>query len=306
MPRPPDSRLAVRSAPFRAGEAFGRLRDALLGPVARAEREVRAQLAKAPIHVNEYGFDPYGWRPEDATRLFVAAALLYRHWFRVETHGIEKVPAGGVLLVANHSGQFGYDGTMLATAMLLGAEPPRLARGMGEYFFWRTPWLGGLATHMGTIVGTPENCVALLEAGECLMVFPEGARGANKPFRKRYQLQRFGHGFMRLALATDTPIVPVAVVGAEEQQPGLANLEGLGRALGLPSFPITISMPWLGPLGAPFALPVKYHLHFGEPLRFEGRADEEDETIEMKVEHVRHAIAELLAHGLRTRRGIFR
>ena len=192
-----------------------------------------------------------------------------------------------MLLIANHSGQFGYDGAMLATAMLLEAEPPRLARGMAEFFFWRMPWLGELATQMGSVVGTPENCTALLDAGECLMVFPEGARGANKPFRKRYQLQHFGHGFMRLALATDTPIVPVGIVGAEEQQPGLANWEGLGHALGLPSFPITVSMPWFGPLGAPFALPVKYHLHFGEPLRFSGGANEEDEAIAAKVSQLK-------------------
>jgi 1-acyl-sn-glycerol-3-phosphate acyltransferase len=176
---------------------------------------------------------------------------------------------------------------------------------MGEYFFWRTPWFGELATQMGTVVGTPENCTALIDAGECLAVFPEGARGANKPFRKRYQLQAFGRGFMRLALETNTPIMPVGIVGAEEQQPGLANLEGVGRLLGLPSFPITISMPWFGPFGAPFALPVKYHLHFGEPLLFAGRADEEDDVLDIKVEHVRHAIAELVASGLRSRRGVF-
>jgi 1-acyl-sn-glycerol-3-phosphate acyltransferase len=138
------------------------------------------------------------------------------------------------------------------------------------------------------------------------MVFPEGARGANKPFRKRYQLQRFGTGFMRLALETDTPIVPVGIVGAEEQQPGLANFEDLGRRIGLPSLPITITMPWLGLLGPAFALPVKYHIHFGEPLRFEGGPDEEDAVIEEKVERVKDAISGLLRQGLAQREGIFR
>jgi len=306
LPPARDTRVPARRKLAQRESPLGRLRRTLTGPLGSIEHEVRAQLAKAPLHLNEFGFDPYGLRPEDALRLYTLGTLLYRYWFRVETHHIERVPQGGALLIANHSGQFGYDGTMLATAMLLEADPPRLARGMGEYFFWRIPFLGGFATHMGTVVGTPENCIALLEAGECLMVFPEGARGANKPFRKRYQLQRFGHGFMRLALASDTPIVPVGIVGPEEQQPGLANLEGLGRLLGLPSFPITVSMPWFGPLGAPFALPVKYHLYFGHPLRFQGGADEEDEAIETKVAQVKEAIAELLAKGLRSRRGIFR
>jgi len=150
---------------------------------------------------------------------------------------------------------------------------------------------------MGTVVGTPENCTSLLEQEECVMAFPEGARGANKPFRRRYRLERFGQGFLRLALQTSAPIVPVGIVGSEEQQPGLANLEGLGRALGLPSLPITISTPWLGRLGPSFALPVKYHLHFGEPLRFTGHGDEEDEVVERHVLRVRGAIAELLRGG---------
>jgi 1-acyl-sn-glycerol-3-phosphate acyltransferase len=306
LPPSRDTRLPARTPASGAEAALGWLRRAFEAPIAGIEREVRARLAKAPLQLNEFGFDRYGLRLDDAARVYVLSALLYRNWFRVETHGIERVPSGRVLLIANHSGQFGYDGTMLATAMLLEAELPRLARGMADYFFWRMPWLGELATQMGSVVGTPENCTALLAAGECLLVFPEGARGANKPFHKRYQLQHFGHGFMRLALATDTPIVPVGIVGAEEQQPGLANWERLGHALGLPSFPITISMPWFGPLGVPFALPVKYHLHFGEPLHFSGREDEEDDAIAAKVAQVKQAIAELLAEGLRSRRGIFR
>ena len=155
------------------------------------------------------------------------------------------------------------------------------------------------------MAGTPRNCAAMLEAGECVMVFPEGARGANKPYHKRYQLQNFGLGFMRLALETHTPIVPVGIVGAEEQQPGFANLEGFGKRLGLPSFPITISSPWLGLLGPSFALPVKYHIYFGEPLRFDGGADEEDAVIEEKVDEVKEAIGALLARGQSERRGIF-
>ena len=156
------------------------------------------------------------------------------------------------------------------------------------------------------MAGTPENCIAMLNDGECVMVFPEGARGANKPFHKRYQLQRFGLGFMRLALETGTPIVPVGIVGAEEQQPGFANLQGLADTLGLPSFPITISMPWLGLLGPVFALPTKYHMYFGEPMAFEGSPDDEDAVIQEKVDDVKAEISGLLERGLEERPGIFR
>lgn len=274
--------------------------------LAELDRELAQRLARAPLRLNAFGYDPYGFHPETARRMLLPSALLYRHYFRVEPHDIQRVPAGRVLLVGNHAGQFGYDGVMLGMAMLLAAEPPRIVRGMGEYFLFRTPGMAWAGPRMGMVVGTPANCVAMLEADECVAVFPEGARGANKPFHERYRLKPFGTGFLRIALETDTPIVPVAIIGSEEQQPGIANLERFGRLLNLPSFPITISMPWFGPLGAMFALPVKYRIHFGEPLRFEGEATDEDEAVEAKVEVVRAAIADLIERGLRERTGVFR
>jgi 1-acyl-sn-glycerol-3-phosphate acyltransferase len=277
----------------------------LPGPVGSVDTNLAERLARTPLRLNEFGYDPYGFHPEAARRLLLPAALLYRYWFRVETHEIERVPVGPVLLIANHSGQFGYDGAMLGMAMLLDAQPPRLMRGMAEYIFWRTPFAGTAASRMGALVGTPRNCVAMLREGECVAVFPEGARGANKPFRKRYQLQQFGLGFLRIALESRAPIVPVGIVGAEEQQPGLANLEGFGHKLGLPSFPITITQPWLGLFGSAMALPVKYHLHFGEPLRFEGSADDEDDAVQRQVDVVKDAIAGLIRRGLEQRQGIF-
>ena len=269
------------------------------------DRELAERLHEAPIELNRYGYDAYGYHPDVARRMLLSSALLYRYYFRVEAHGIERVPPGRVLLIGNHSGQFAYDGSMLSMAMLLQAKPPRLCRGMAEFFFWKTPFLGIMASRLGTLAGTPENCISMLNDGECVMVFPEGARGANKPFHKRYQLQRFGLGFMRLALATNTPIVPVGIVGAEEQQPGFANFEDFGRWLGLPSFPITVSMPWFGLLGPAFALPVKYHIHFGEPIVPEGEADDEDAVIEARVDEVKAEISSLLERGLAEREGIF-
>jgi 1-acyl-sn-glycerol-3-phosphate acyltransferase len=145
----------------------------------------------------------------------------------------------------------------------------------------------------------------MLEAGECVLVFPEGVRGMNKLYKDRYKLKRFGTGFMRLALEAQTPIVPIAVVGSEEQQPGLANLESVGRMLGMPAFPITATFPLLGPLGM-LPLPVKYHVYFGEPLHFQGAPTDEDAVIEEKVERVKSAITTLFERGLRERRGVFR
>jgi len=287
----------------------GALRNLVGGVMPQAVRDLGRELedclAKAVVSRNEYGYDPYGFEPSAAKSTYLPGALMHRFYFRAESFDIDRVPAGRVLLIANHAGQFAYDGAMLAVSMLLQAQPPRIARGMGEYFLFRLPWVGTTGARMGMMVGTPANCVHMLEAEQCVMVFPEGASGANKPFRKRYQLQGFGQGFMRLALQTHTPIVPVGIVGSEEQQPGLANFEGAGRALGLPSLPITISTPWLGLLGPAFALPTKYRLHFGEPMHFEGDGTEEDAAVEKKVEIVKAGVAALIARGLEERTGIF-
>jgi len=270
------------------------------------QREIADRIAKAPIRLNEYGYDPYGFNPEFAARAYLPAALLYRYWFRAETYDIDRVPPGRVLLIANHAGQVPYDGLMVSTAMLLEAEPPRICRGMGEYFIWRIPFGAVAAARGGAMSGTPENCIALLEREECVMAFPEGARGINKPYSQAYRLERFGLGFMRLALETQTPIVPIAIVGSEEQQPGLANLKGVAQAVGLPSLPITLTFPLLGPAGLLVALPVKYHIYFGEPLEFEGHPSDEDAVMQERVDVVRASIEAMFERGLAERRGIFR
>ena len=268
------------------------------------EQEIEERLSQVPTQVNEYGFDPYGLSLESARRMALPVALIYRHYFRSEIFDIDRVPEGRVLLIGNHAGQLPFDGAMLTMAMLLEAEPPRICRSMGEYFIPRMPWLGIAMARMGAMVGTPENCVHMLENEECVAVFPEGVRGMNKPYSERYRLQRMGLGFMRLALETATPIVPVAIVGSDDQQPGIANLTGVSRMLGLPALPITVGFPLLGPLGM-LPLPVKYRIYFGEAHRFEGDAADDDDAIQAKVDTVKDAIEGMLARGVRERKGIF-
>jgi 1-acyl-sn-glycerol-3-phosphate acyltransferase len=261
-------------------------------------------LSRIPNQLNEYGYDAYGMNPVWMRRVLLPMALLYRYYFRVEVSGIDRLPAGRVLVIGNHAGQLPFDGMMLNLALLMEAQPPRIARSMGEYWIPQLPWVNVLASRTGTLVGTPQNCIHMLENGECVVAFPEGVRGMNKLFSQRYQLQRFGTGFMRLALETDTPIVPVAIVGSEEQHPSFANLEGVARMFGAPALPITPTFPWLGPLGL-LPLPVKYRIYFGEPQRFDGEASDEDAIIDAKVDEVKAKIAGLLARGRREREGIF-
>ncbi len=136
------------------------------------------------------------------------------------------------------------------------------------------------------------------------MVFPEGHRGFVKPYSKAYQLQRFGTGFARLALQTRTPIVPVGIVGSEEQSPGLMDATSIGRMIGAPAFPITVTFPWLGVFGY-LPLPVKFRIHFGEPMYLDGHHQDDEASIEEQVERVRDQIALLLEEGLAERRSWF-
>ena len=209
-----------------------------------------------------------------------------------------------MLLVANHSGQLPFDGLMIGAAMVLDRTPPRMVRSMVERWVPQLPWISTLFARTGQIVGTPENCRRLLERDEAILVFPEGVRGIAKTFERRYQLQRFGSGFARLALATQTPVVPVGVVGAEEQAPALANLERVARALRMPAFPITPTFPALGPAGL-LPLPTRYRIYFGPPLQLTGGAEADEAQIRSEVERVRLAVEGLVARGLSERTGIF-
>jgi 1-acyl-sn-glycerol-3-phosphate acyltransferase len=247
---------------------------------------------------NEYGVDPFGFSLDYALSAVGPLVWLYKHYFRCETFGLEHVPKGRVLLVANHGGQLPVDGAMIGVALLTEAKFPRVIRSMVEKWVGTLPFVSTFFSRVGQIVGTPENCRRLLEHEEAILVFPEGLKGITKLYSQRYQLQDFGLGFMRLALETGTPIVPVAVIGSEEQAPAVVNLKTLGKVLGMPALPVT-------PYGLPLPLPTKYRLHFGEPLRFSGRADDEDAELEKKVRVVKGAIQTLLEKGLAERKGIF-
>ena len=259
----------------------------------------RARLEKLTPPRNEYGVDPYGLDVDYVVAAIAPLSWLYKKYFRVQLHGADRVPnEGRAVIVANHSGQLPFDAAMLAVALLLEMDPPRVVRALVEKWVPTLPFVSTFMARCGQIVGTPENCRRLLAADEAILVFPEGVRGLNKPFRQRYQLRKFGPGFMRLALESGAPIVPVGVVGAEEQAPALLDLKPLARLLAFPAFPIT-------PTLLPFPLPSRYHIHFGEPLRFAGSPDEDDAELERKVEEVRASVAALLERGLAEREHVF-
>lgn len=252
------------------------------------------------VQGNEFGFDPFGLSRDSVRTAAKLARWLYRHYFRAQAFGIENIPPHGrLILVANHSGQLPFDGLVIGSACFLEPAQPRLVRAMVEFFVPTVPFASYLFSRWGQITGTPENCRRLLSTEEVVLVFPEGARGISKPFSKRYQLAEFGKGFMRLALETGSPIVPVAVIGAEEQAPAI-NVRPLAKLMGMPAFPVVPYPPFL-----PVPLPVKYRLYFGEPMRFTGDPDDDDELLDEKVKQVRNRIQSMIHVGLRERQHVF-
>jgi 1-acyl-sn-glycerol-3-phosphate acyltransferase len=249
------------------------------------------------IPFDALGFDPYGTSKAHLRVALTPLAALYRHYFSVETHGVEHVPVHGrAMLVGNHSGGVAIDAAMVVASCLLEMNPPRLAQGMAEKFIARLPFLSEWASRIGQLPGLPEHAERLLQDGRLLMVFPEGARGTAKLFRERYSLVEFGSGFMRLALKTHSPIVPFAVLGGGEAFPTVANAYRLGRALGVPYLPVVA-------YGIPLPLPAKIEIEYSAPMRFAGTGNEDDEVVFGLVDEVKSAIANMLSRAVKRRRG---
>jgi 1-acyl-sn-glycerol-3-phosphate acyltransferase len=209
--------------------------------------------------------DAFGLDPSFRRRILPAFRFLHDTYWRLEVTGLHHLPASGpAILAANHSGALPFDGAMICTAVELRRE--RTVRFLYDRFVEN---LGPVATFyrkVGGAVASRENALALLRGGDLVLLFPEGVPGVAKPFGDRYRLRGFSPGFARLALALDVPIIPVALVGAEEIYPLVGRLEGVGRLLGAPYLPVTPFFPMLGVLGA-VPLPTKWFLRFGKPIR---------------------------------------
>ncbi|WP_067815169.1 lysophospholipid acyltransferase family protein [Actinomadura kijaniata] len=270
------------------------------------ERRVAAGLAFLRRRLaGEYEVDEFGFDPElNRNVLLPAARVLYERWFRVELAGTEHVPRkGGALIVANHSGTVPLDGIMLSVAVHDHLE--RDLRLLGADLIYQVPVLGHLSRKAGHTLASPADAARLLAKDELVGVFPEGFKGVGKPFGERYQLQRFGRGgFVETALRANVPIIPCAIVGAEEIYPKIADLRPLARLLGVPYFPVTPTFPWLGPAGL-LPLPSKWMIAFGEPMPLDDygpEAADDPMTVFNLTDHVRETVQQMLYDTL-LRRG---
>jgi 1-acyl-sn-glycerol-3-phosphate acyltransferase len=257
----------------------------------------------------EYETDAWGldWEFLDAMRPLLT--LLYKVYWRVEATGIEQIPVqGGALLVANHSGLLPWDGLMVGMAVLTQHPAQRLVRTLHGDWWPAVPFLSHTLVKLGGAPATMEDGLRLLQAGELVAVYPEGAEGAGKLCRDRYKLGRFRQvQVASLALSAGAPILPVSVVGAEETYLTLGQSRALARATHLPQGPITPAFPWLGLLGL-VPLPSKWYIDVGDPIVLEGYAPEEAGNLVLAAQltdRVRHTLQEMIRDRLAQRRSIF-
>jgi 1-acyl-sn-glycerol-3-phosphate acyltransferase len=241
-----------------------------------------AEFARRRL-AGDYAVDESGFDPDlNAAVLMPAARLLYRDWFRVRMRGLANVPESGpALVVANHSGVLPFDAVMLQAGVFDEHPCHRNLRLLSADLVSALPVLASLARRSGHVRADPDVAHGLLSSGELVGVFPEGFKGIGKPFSQRYRLQRFGRGgFAVTAMRARVPIIPCAIVGAEEIYPMIGNAAAAARLLRLPYFPVTPLFPWLGPLGA-VPLPSNWIIEFCEPVPTDGFAPDQSDDHEV-------------------------
>jgi len=272
-------------------------------PGRRSAQRVAARLR------GDYAQDEWGYDEEFVELVYPFFEFMYERWWRVDAIGVQNVPAEGpTMVVGNHAGVLPWDATMMSVAIQKHHPAPRAPRFMVLDWAFRLPWVSSFMRRVGGVVASPYNATRLLRQGHLVMVFPEGAKGAGKPFRERYRLQRFGRGgFVEIALRTGAPIVPVAVVGSEEIYPKVGESRLLAKLLGAPYFPITPTFPALGALGT-VPLPSKWRIEFCPPVDLTGYGPEaaEDRASVFEIsEQVRETIQERLLDNLVKRGSAF-
>jgi 1-acyl-sn-glycerol-3-phosphate acyltransferase len=283
----------------------GRKRARTLARILAPEEYARFQHVK--INDLGFGYDPFGLEIESALAALSVAKQVYKYWFRVESFGVENVPLEGpVMITPNHSGALPLDAVMVGVDLAVKMKKPRIMRAVVDNFAGFLPFVNTFFYRCGQIIGARRNFEELLKRGEMVAVFPEGDKGTGKPYRDRYKLVPFNVGFMELSLLYRTPIVPTAVIGAEEQYPYMFNVKPLAGLFNLPYFPLTPLTLVLGPLGA-LPLPTKYFIYYGEALHlyreYPPETVKDPETIRRLVGLVQGKVQALIEEGLERRKG---
>ena len=253
--------------------------------------------------------DEFGKVPDVDNKLEALMTFLYEKYWRVETTGLENIPNDGrTLIVSNHSGVLPFDGAMMATAIYKFHPAKRHARFLIEDWFGQLPFATAFMNAVGQVRACQENAERLLRQEQLVGVFPEGIKGMAKGFKNRYNLARFGRGgVIRLAIRTRSPVIPCAVVGAEEIYIVLGYANWLGKMVGMPLLPITPTFPWLGLLGV-IPMPTKWYIQFGEMISYDEYDDsalKDNVIINRLNRQLRATIQETVDSLLKKRRSLF-
>jgi len=258
----------------------------------KAKQQMVLQRLKERYH--NYS-DPWGFDLNTVGKALSILLPIYSRYFKVRVFGAENIKDEPYIFVSNHTGQIPIDGALITLATALESNPPRILHSMVERFLASFPFLGDLSAQTGSILGDRENCKWLLNKKESILVFPEGVRGISKSTSHFYELQPFTNGFYRIALNTKTKILPVTVVGAEEMFPLVVHAKKAGKALGLPTLPISANL---------FPLPSPIDIYFGEPIELPEQLDAEaqDKEIRPHVHEIEKVIKGQIKHGLENKR----
>ena len=316
LPKP--IRRLQRQAPFLALQAAGELSSRLRGLTGREVIDMNRIMEVVQFIYQQrelarrgpnYAVDDFGFDPQFTESFLTIFKSIYRDYWRVETTGVEHVPASGrALLVANHAGVLPWDGAMIKTAVFADHPHPRHVRALVASQFMGMPVMSWFLRRTGQAVGHPDDTRRLLERDELVLVFPEGTRGTGKGFKERYRLRRFGRGgFAATAIRARAPIIPISVVGSEEIYPMLVDLRPIARFFGLPYFPVTPFWPWLGPLGM-IPLPSKWRIQVHPPVEVSdlpANAAEDQHLVMALADDVRNTIQRGIYDNLKLRRGVF-
>lgn len=250
--------------------------------------------------------DDYGRDMQFVDAMQPIADWLYTDYWRVQTIGVKYIPdTGRALIVANHSGTLPFDGAMMNLAVRRNHKHKRFPRFLVEDFVFHSPFMGVTMNRLGGVRACPENANRLLSQDEIIAVFPEGVKGLGKLYDERYQLTRFGRGgFVRVAAENDTPIIPCAIVGAEEIYPILWKSDLLAKSFNVPYLPITPTFPLLGPIGL-IPLPSQWVIAFGKPIHIPKSVLNDPLKVHEWSLTVRDTIQRMLKTLLKSRRSVW-
>lgn len=257
----------------------------------------------------EYETDEWGYDPEMLQQVLPFFQFMYQTYWRTQLNGLENIPdEGRALLVCNHSGQLPWDGAMLGTGVYLEHPSQRLVRTLYAAWFPTVPYFSALFTKLGQALANEDNGTRLLQQDQLVAVFPEGYKGVGKLFKDRYRLARFGRGgFVRMALKSGAPLIPVSIVGAEETYISLTKVDWIARAIHFPFFPISLTFPWLGLLGF-VPLPTKWYIDIGEPISTDGYgpgAANNQLLVSQLTDQIRNVVQNMIYNRLAQRKSVF-